>query len=76
MLFFGTWRENFLKAGGARGDPTRTVGGSGGPHGVFGEDLKMKLLLHAHLEFLRMPFVLKLCSQGCNACSHDFKGKS
>ena len=32
MLFFGTWRENFLRAGGTSRDPTRTVGGPGGPH--------------------------------------------
>ena len=76
MLFFSTWRENFLRAGGASGDPTRTVGGSGGPHGVFGDNSKMKLLLHTHLEFLRMSFALKLCSQRCDACSHDYKGKS
>lgn len=75
MLFFGTWRENFLRAGGASRDPTRTVGGPSGPHGVFGDDLKMKLLLHVHLGFLRMLFALKLCSQRCDACSHDFKGK-
>lgn len=76
MLFFGTWRENFLRAGGTSRDPTRTVGGPGGPHEVFGEDSKMKLLLQAHLKFLRMPFALKFCSQRCDACSRDFKGKS